>query len=165
MSNELREWVTRALETSLKLWEADSRLWPAADQVLKPLIVELRALEPSPEREGQLPEWEELSPAAQVKIIDALLPTVDADGCYEPWHVYEAIRTAHPPTPRATEQAWIPVGKRLPEADGRFEVVKTNHAKEWVVSTREFRDGKFISEATISHWRESTLPPSPKEKE
>ena len=68
-------------------------------------------------------------------------------------------------TPRATEQAWIPVGERLPKADGRFEVVKTNHANEWVVSTREFRNGKFISEATISHWRESTLPPSPKEKE
>lgn len=44
ISNSLVVDAANALEASLKLWEADARLWPAADNTLKPLIERLRAL-------------------------------------------------------------------------------------------------------------------------
>lgn len=39
--------IINALESSLKLWEADARLWPAADKIIKPLIAEIRAIKES----------------------------------------------------------------------------------------------------------------------
>lgn len=42
--------------------------------------------------ETGLKEWSDLPSLIQEKIIDALVPTIDDNGCYDPEEIYEAIR-------------------------------------------------------------------------
>lgn len=109
----------------------------------------LRALEPSPEREGK-PQvvgrvWKSGSTIkSQLNSIGRELPD-------------DAPLYAHPPAPRATEQAWIPVSEKLPERNRNVLALHVRGYPDLV----EWRDEYAV--IAFTHWM--PLPPSPKEKE
>lgn len=57
---------------------------------------------------------------------------------------------------------WISVKERMPDKDGYYLVYRVSNSMRFVVvpvTTREFRGGKWITNARVTHWMPSPTAP------